>query len=118
MSEQSEKRRRRRVPFELKATFQTEKGTVISGTLSDLSMSGFLMHSKEKQPVGTNETIQTVLQSGNDAFRVNTWCTLARLLEGSLHTGSALQLSEIDTDSAIHLCTIINFQSAKGLGEF
>lgn len=102
MGDQMERRKFRRVPFEVTAAVQT--GLInISGMVDNLSMGGMFLATGETIPGDSSLEISIILSGSSSMLSIGLKGRLVRQNE----EGIAVEFLEMDLDSFIHLRNIV-----------
>ena len=105
-----------RVDFRVSALLQAE-GVAIKGEVTDVSLHGVYMETREVLPVGTPVEITIYLSSTTEPVVINVKGTVARLVPG----GIGCAFDKMDVESFAHLRSIISYQGgdeSKVMAEF
>ena len=101
-----EKRRHKRVAFGTEAVVRS--GDVsISGTVSNLSMKGMLVATKDRLPGNDILEIEIVLSGSSTKLAIEVKGKLIRQTE----EGIAVEFTEMDLDSFMHLKNVVAYNS-------
>jgi hypothetical protein len=106
MGERMEKRRYKRVAFGTEAVVRSE-GVSISGTVSNLSMKGMFVTTKESLPGDNILEIEIVLSGSSSKLAIEVKGKLIRQTE----EGIAVEFTEMDLDSFMHLKNVVAYNS-------
>ncbi len=109
-----EKRKNRRVPFEVVATVQS--GPIgLNGTVDNLSMTGMFLNTQERLAGDSALQVSITLTGSSSALSIECKGRALRQTE----TGIAIEFQEMDLDSFIHLRNVVanNSDDADGVYE-
>ncbi len=101
-----DKRKYRRVPFHVTATVQTGQIS-LTGSVENLSMKGMFFNTKESLPSDCSLEISIILSGTSSLLSVKANGFALRQTDA----GVAIEFSEIDMDSFIHLKNIVALNS-------
>jgi len=97
-----EKRKNRRVPFEVAATVLSGP-IIIDGTVDNLSMNGMFLNTRERLSGDCPLEVSITLSGSSSTLSIKFKGRALRQTE----TGIAIQFQEMDLDSFIHLRNIV-----------
>jgi hypothetical protein len=109
-----EKRKRKRVAFNINTSFVPENGEPLPCVVQDISMSGFFLQTEKPFSQQTKGTVTIHLQFGDESKEVRAECVVARCIEDTEkpeNSGMAVQIIQIDPDSSITLFNMVRYQS-------
>ena len=116
MSEEQDRRRRKRVLYSIDAKIELEDKQVYYPEVHDISMSGIFLKSDEPLSINTKGLITIRLILGDIEENVKSEFIVQRIVaKGNKNQppGFAVQFTELDSDSSIVLFNMIKYQSGE-----